>query len=333
MRPLSTLLLVAALAACSSSSTGTGGGAATDACAGADPDACFSDHYLHGAAAEAEPTCDTGSKNAIHGKRRLVFHTSSSSGDAAAVAEGRSLQRYFAPYDLQFSVDQPATFVGFENAIEGDVATVEARARAEGLDVASPTPAQTSRLRAITGDVLAANMKSFIASVSSPPTSDVHVVVLSQIFSASLAKELQLKGTIVGLGLSPKLLRDVQAGDANKNLFELFGLPAEFTPVLFIGYADLARLTTPTIGEVVVAHELGHAMGLQHTTDPKNLMYPQADAQTLCLPTLSDAQVTGLAAVATKIDATIQRADGAALVGDLFESVSRRVQQRAATRR
>jgi hypothetical protein len=329
MRFILALTLLGALGGCSSSDS-VAPSEATDACKGApDLEACFTKHYLHGAEPDDGATCDTGSKNAIHAKRRLVFHTSPASGDAAAQKEGRILQRYFAPYDLQFTTNQSARFVWFEQALDGDIASIEARARAEGLDVANPSPSQKARLRALVGETITANVRSFVTSVSSPPTTDVHVVVISQIVAAALAKQMSLNGTIVGLGLSPQLLRDVQAGDSSQNLFELFGLPAEFSPVLFIGNADLVALASGNVGDVVAAHELGHSMGLQHTTDPKNLMYPNVNAQTVCLPALSDAQVAGLAGVAGKIDAQMQQTDGVTLLTKLVDSASERVARRS----
>ena len=47
-------------------------------------------------------------------------------------------------------------------------------------------------------------------------------------------------------------------------------LEGNFTPTLFIGYDDLSKLSGGY--DSIVAHELGHALGLPHVDEPGNLM-------------------------------------------------------------
>ena len=96
---------------------------------------------------------------------------------------------------------------------------------------------------------------------------------------------------LVGLGLSPQLFRNIAASDASKNLFTLMGLPEAFTPTLLVGHRDIVRLAkTP---DVVVAHELGHAMGLQHTFVEGDLM-TQGSGSHGCVPGLTDSEIDTL---------------------------------------
>lgn len=304
---------------------GCSGGDSPKLCDGVtDRQACFTDHYLHGTSGIDTTTCDGASQAKLGGKRELVFDYSATSGDGAAQEEGRLLQSYYAPYDLSFFTRDGAGVVPFESVLDGSNAEMRRRAGAEHLDVNSDDPEDKARLQRIAGDVIGKNLRDYILPRSQPPQAAVHVVVVSRILSDALASDMNVGGVIVGLGLSPKLLRDAASTDPSKNLFDLFGLPDDFTPVLFVGYADLKRLASGRVGEITIAHEMGHAMGLQHTTDPHNLMYPRVDAAASCIPGLSDTQVNALGdgtAWVVSRQAVVPHVDGAELAANVVHSL------------
>jgi len=119
-------------------------------------------------------------------------------------------------------------------------------------------------------------------------------VVIDQILSPSLVSLLELEGTVVGLGLSAALLETVDEtvdetgeGTETTSLNSMLDVEGDFTPTLFVGHTDIARLTTNF--EMVIAHEMGHALGLPHVEDAGNLM--QQGGDTSCRRWLSQEQI------------------------------------------
>jgi hypothetical protein len=93
--------------------------------------------------------------------------------------------------------------------------------------------------------------------------------------------------TLLGFGISPELLAQADASDPEHGLWEMTGLSADFAPILLLGEADIFELGgTP---DNVLAHELGHCLGLPHTGEAGNLMTPGQNAD--CHEPLSVAQI------------------------------------------
>lgn len=287
------LLLLFVPAACSSASSDRDSDAKPPPCEGvppADQEACLSDHYFRGYAAQAITACTgfVASQKKLAARREIDFFTGSTVVDAYVRAEGQFLQRYYEPYELTFFTRAPAAPAGFSFALNATNAQLADLARKAGIAPGTqPTAEQSKALEQATGELIFADLRNFVRSQSNPPRRSINVVVLAHIASPDVAASFQ-GGVIAGLGLSPTLFKNVAADDPSKNLFELIGLGDDFTPTLFVGHTDVVALAKSP--DVIVSHELGHAMGLQHTTAPGDLMTQYA-ASNACIPGLTDDEI------------------------------------------
>jgi hypothetical protein len=257
--------------------------------------ACLTSYYFQGYEPQGWAACKgfVGSTEKIGRTQALsLFLGGQTIEHADLQVEGRFLQRYYEPYELTLTTATAAVPSGLAYAVTGTEAEVDAATKKVVAEYGSTQGAAAeAALDAAITEVLFGPLRRFVASRSNPPSDVIDVVVLDSICSPYAAASLFSRGVLAGLGLSPKLFRSVAAGDPSKNLFTLLGLPPEFTPILLVGHRDIVKLAK--MPDVVVAHELGHSLGLQHTTTVGDLM-TQGGGDRLCVPGLSDEEVEKL---------------------------------------
>lgn len=118
--------------------------------------------------------------------------------------------------------------------------------------------------------------------------------------------------SLVGLAVSGPLLAKFAATMSDEGaIWQGVALPPNFTPMMFLG-DNIIRQTTgryPDLRDLVVAHEFGHASGLEHTDTPRNLMFPAVTpGENTCVDGLTDDQ---LATMRTNLGVGAAAAGGA----------------------
>lgn len=263
---------------------------------------CLTDHYLLGYQAAPIDLCKSASTAKVHATKEIGFFLGPGVIDLEAQTAGRRLQRYYEAYALSFYVRHEAGSVGFQYLLSGTEDAVRARAKELGVNPdKQTTQEEADKFERVVGEVLAKNLRDTIVSRGTAVDDRIDIVVVDGIVDPAVQKIVAGEGVILGMGLSPKLFREILAADPTADYFSFYGIPRDFTPVFFVGQDDVRRLT-PDQGDAIMAHEMGHALGLVHVEEQENLMFPVAGTVP-CTPGLSDAQVLELARGSTPGDA------------------------------
>jgi hypothetical protein len=219
----------------------------------------------------------------------------------------RGLARYYQRHSLTFHTPAAPTSAGTSYALDtNESALGSALARAFPND-------DLSNEAALMADPVKWNqIVTFVANFMLRPMIDfarAHGTVGQGVTNFVVVPDLERPGgtkvgapgtALVGLAVSPQLL-DVFAstGTDEGAIWKGVALPAGFTPMMFLGHNIIRAKTSkyPDIRDLVVAHEFGHASGLEHSDVELNLMYPAvAPGVNTCVDGLSDEQLATMGA-------------------------------------
>jgi len=252
---------------------------------------CATNYYLRGYQPESLPPCDPSKPNVVIGQTlELSLFRGFGISDEAVVEHSQGLQRYYELYQLTMETRDVAAPDPIENALSGTLAEFNQALSDAGIPptATSLTPEQEALAESVIGKVMFAPTREFLQRHAVPAEAKVNVAAIDQILSPDVVDLMELDGTVVGLGLSPAVIaRTSEQDDSTQSLNTMLELDEDFTPTLFVGHNDIARLTGNF--DVVVAHEMGHALGLVHVDDPGNLMEPYVTDN--CRTWLSQEQV------------------------------------------
>lgn len=258
-----------------------------DPCEGVAPDSreCLTGTYLPPGAALSETCASVGQASTPIDREQEIRFFFNGTGTEALAQYGAGLRAFYDHYGLTFFTQTPPAPTDLAYVFSGTDEEMKALSKKVGLEAGKePTKAQEKQLEKLMADMMFGPLRAFVES----QPSNGHVAVVGIRTAASPALESSFDGVVGGVGISPKLFREVEG---TNDLFTLMGLPQDFTPALFLAHDDIVRFGASKA--TIVAHEMGHALGLPHMESSGNVMRQGSSTQP-CTPTLTEGQAASI---------------------------------------
>jgi hypothetical protein len=208
-----------------------------------------------------------------------------------AVRFAGGLARYYDPYGVKMYTRHEIIQVPLDHLMVLNSGAISDRMSKSGTDpscMSSSSP--STACEQAMGAAMFYNLKEFFHAYAEPAQTLINVVLLKRIAALDPDEsEEETAWGVAGLGLSVELMNSLSNGSDVGSLGSVID-EDNFSPTIFIG-SNLVDFVLKE-PDMVIAHELGHAYGLEHVStdqsNKSNLMYPVAGTcQSLSLSQLS----------------------------------------------
>jgi hypothetical protein len=239
-------------------------------------------------------------------------------GDVDVIGLTRGLARYYQRHSLTFFTQASEQAAGTTYALDtNENALGSALTRAfPGVDLNDEAalmanPAQWNAIVTFVANFMLRPMIDFARAHGDVGQGATNFVVVPDLERPGGQKIGEPGTTIVGLAVSPPLLAEfAKTMTMEGDIWKGVNLPEGFTPMMFLGNNVIRSKTVgfPIIKDLIVAHEFGHASGLEHSDVSHNLMFPTVSPSNGCTDSLSEPQ---LATMRTNLGVGAAAASGA----------------------
>jgi len=183
------------------------------------------------------------------------------------------LRRYYDHYGVLVFARHEVISVPLDHALVFNEGAISDKMRELGVNpsCANSSYPSTACEKAM-GAALFHNVKGFLKLYAEPKQDLVNIVLVKRIAALDPSPELADSWGIAGLGFSESLVNSRGVSDLGASLATILD-ETDYSPTIFVG-VNLVRfiLRHP---DIIIAHEFGHAYGLAHVDNERNLMNPE----------------------------------------------------------